>query len=59
MVKHTQTIRRQKLLTCLCVFDHFVGLLRKGLSTPRVIAVILGVFKISSKIEDGAFCENS
>ena len=59
MVKDTQTIRRQKPMTCLSVFDHFVGLLRKGLSTPRVIAVILGLFKISSNISDGTFCENS
>ena len=31
MVKHTQTIRRQKLTNCLSVFDHFVGLALKGL----------------------------
>ena len=31
MVKHTQTIRRQKPTNCLSVFDHFVGLTLKGL----------------------------
>ena len=31
MVKHSQTIRRQKLTNYLSVFDHFVGLMRKGL----------------------------
>ena len=31
MVKHTQTIRREKLTNCLSVFDHFVKLALKGL----------------------------
>ena len=31
MVKHTQTIRRQKPTNCLSVFDHFLGLTLKGL----------------------------
>ena len=31
MVKHTQTIHRQKPTSCLSVFDHFVGLALKGL----------------------------
>ena len=31
MVKHNQTIRRQKPMNCLSVFDHFVGLPLKGL----------------------------
>ena len=31
MVKHTQTIRRQKSTNCLNVFDHFVGLALKEL----------------------------
>ena len=34
MVKHTQTIRRQRLRSCLSVFDHIVGLALKGLKTP-------------------------
>ena len=29
MVKHTQTIRRQKPTNCLSVFDHFVWLVFK------------------------------
>ena len=32
MVKHTQTIRRQKPTNCLSISDHFVGLVLKGLS---------------------------
>ena len=32
MVKHIQTIRRQKPPNCLSVFDHFVKLALKGLS---------------------------
>ena len=32
MVKHTQTIRRQKLTNCLSVFDLFVELALKGLN---------------------------
>ena len=32
MVKHTQTIRRQKPTNCLSVFDNFVGLALKGLN---------------------------
>ena len=31
MVKHTQTIRQQKLTYCLSVFDHFVRLALKCL----------------------------
>ena len=33
MVKHTQTICRQLPKNCLSVFDHFVELMLKGLST--------------------------
>ena len=32
MVKHTQTIRQLLAVDCLSVFDHFVGLVFKGLS---------------------------
>ena len=32
MVKRNQTIRWQQLTNCLSVFDHFVGLVFKGLS---------------------------
>ena len=31
MVKHTETIRRQKPTSCLSVFEHFVELMLKGL----------------------------
>ena len=33
MVKHTQTIRRQKPTNCLRTSDYFVGLVLKGLTT--------------------------
>ena len=33
MVKHTQIIRRVLLTNCFSVFDHFVGLALKGLSS--------------------------
>ena len=33
MVKHTQTIRRQKLTNCLSVYDHFVRLALKWISS--------------------------
>ena len=36
MVKHTQTIRRQKFTNCLSVFDHFVRLALKGLTDRRM-----------------------
>ena len=39
MVKHTQTIRRQKPTNCLSVFDHFVGLMRKGLSVVENLKI--------------------
>ena len=41
MVRHTQTIRRLLPTNCLSVFDHFVGLVLKGLKM-RSIDVILG-----------------
>ena len=31
MVKHSQTIRRLLPMNCLSAFDHFVGLVLKGL----------------------------
>ena len=33
IIKHSQTIRPQKLTNCLSVFDHYVGLALKGLKT--------------------------
>ena len=43
MGKHTQTIRQQKPTSCLNVFDHFVGLLLKGLvsEVPRFYFIYL------------------
>ena len=35
MVKHTETIRQQKLTNCLRVFDHLLGLARKGLGKTQ------------------------
>ena len=32
MVKRIQTIRRQNFTNCLSAFDHFVGLVLKGLT---------------------------
>ena len=32
MVKHTQTIRRQQRTNCVSVFDHFMGLVLRGLN---------------------------
>ena len=36
MVKHTQTIRRQKPTNCFSVFDHFVRMALKGLRSCKV-----------------------
>ena len=36
MIKHTQTIGRQKPANCLSVFDHFVGLALKGLIDAQI-----------------------
>ena len=51
IVKHNQTIRRQQLTNCLSVFDHFVGLVLKGLRSDLIRYsnkfkefVLLGVF---------------
>ena len=35
MVKHTQTIHRQQPTNCLCVFDHFVGLVPKEIKRTK------------------------
>ena len=40
MVKHTQTIRRQIPTNYLTVFDHFVGLVLKGLTFQGKDAVL-------------------
>ena len=44
MVKHTQTIRRQKTTNYLSVFDHFLGFALKGLS--RIELDFRKIFKI-------------
>ena len=36
MVNHIQTIRRQKPRNCLSMFDHFIGLALKGLTTNSI-----------------------
>ena len=43
MVKHTQTIRRLLPTNCLSVFDHFVGLVLKGLKKNKVNLVYCAV----------------
>ena len=50
MVKHSQTIRRQKLTNCLNVLDHFVGLVLKGLKL--VIKVLYEVLLEDKLPED-------
>ena len=39
MLKHTQTIRRQKPTNCLSVFEHFLGLVLKGLRVRRKLVI--------------------
>ena len=39
MVKHTQTIRRQKPTDCSSVFDHFWGLALKGLKAQTFVVI--------------------
>ena len=41
MVKHTQTIPRQKPTNCLSVFDHFVGLALKELKYSTLFKKLL------------------
>ena len=60
MVKHTQTIRRQRLIKCLSVFDHFVGLAFKGLRITEKGIVVQGMHleRIRTSKMD-LFCETS
>ena len=44
MVKHTQTIRRFSLTNFLSVFDHFVGLVLKGLNYMKSFFFFLNPF---------------
>ena len=49
MVKHTQTIRREKLTNCLSVCDHFVELALKELklfATSFALQTLFGVLLI-------------
>ena len=48
MVKHTQTIRRLLPMNCLSVFDHFVGLVRKGLK-PEALTYHFSILLFRSK----------
>ena len=41
MVKHTQTIRRFWPTNCLSVFDHFAGLVLKGLTLLTLAEIIV------------------
>ena len=45
MVKHTQTIRRQKPTNCLSVFEHFVGLALEGLFSVKPLTEVLFIAK--------------
>ena len=40
MVKHTQTIRRQKPANCFSVFDHFMGLALKPIKYTLICLYI-------------------
>ena len=41
LVKHTQTIRRLWPTNCLSVFDHFAGLVLKGLTLLTLAEIIV------------------
>ena len=43
MLKHTQTIHRQKPINCLSLFDHFVGLALKDLKEYVNFKYYIGV----------------
>ena len=51
MAKHSQTIRRQQFTNCLSGFDHFVGLVLKGLKNILKFSVIyFRYFQVSSAL---------
>ena len=52
MVKHTETIRRQKPTNCLSVFDHFVGLALKVLTGTLSLKTNLVMNRKFRKISD-------
>ena len=41
MFKHTQTIRQLLLTNCLIVFDHFVGLALRGLTSMLLFIYVM------------------
>ena len=49
MAKHTQAIRRQQQTSCLSVFDHFVRLALKGLSSITTLRVFVNIIYVSKK----------
>ena len=56
MVRPTQTIRRLLPMNCLSVFDHFVGLVLKGLRLSRGITLFLSsMFYYLSKLAVGEY----
>lgn len=50
LVRHTQIIRQQRLTGCLGMFDHSVGLARKGLKLLNMKNFTLGCVKCYSVI---------
>ena len=46
MVKHTQTIRRQQLTSCMSLFDHFVGLGLKALIRAFLVQSPLNRYRV-------------
>ena len=70
MVKHTQTIRRQKPTNCLSVFNHFVGLALKGLRYQFMGLIMIDIEQVkfmekfwgfsrqSTKIESTEYFKN-
>ena len=46
MIKHTQTIWRQQSTNCLSVFDHFVGLALKGLTSRGVFMALPNIYDV-------------
>ena len=48
MVKHTQAMRLQQPTNCLSVFDHFVGLVLKGLKIPLFLKYLCHLRDVTS-----------
>ena len=58
MVKHAQSIRRQLRTNCLSVFDHFVGLVLKGLRLSETTLIILEKASFLKLSKEGGMCKN-